>query len=76
MTASGSDEETYGSGASEKKRIPTWLKVGSAVAATLLLGGLAAGWYYRRTVRRLQNAELEAPDSNFGIQRSETDEEL
>ena len=33
-----------------------WLKVGVIAAASALVGGLAAAWYYRKTLASLQQA--------------------
>jgi hypothetical protein len=42
-----------------------WLRVGAIAAASALLGGLAAAWFYRKTLSRLQEAEEHLPDSEF-----------
>jgi hypothetical protein len=34
-----------------------WLKMGTVAAASALAGGLAAAWYYRKTLKALQEAE-------------------
>ncbi len=39
-----------------------WLRVGAVAAASAMLGGLAAAWFYRKTLSRLQEAENEIPD--------------
>lgn len=46
-----------------------WLKVGAVAAASAVAGGLAAVWYYRKTLAQLREAELHAPP-----ERHETDE--
>ena len=43
-----------------------WLKVGTIAAASALVGGLAAAWFYRRTLSRLREAENEIPDAKTG----------
>jgi hypothetical protein len=43
------------------------LVVAIAAATSALLGGLAAAWYYRRTISRLQQAAENGQDSKFGI---------
>jgi hypothetical protein len=51
------------------ERVPAangWLKVGSIAAASALAGGLAAAWFYRKTLSRLREAENEIPDSETG----------
>lgn len=36
---------------------PGWLKMGVLAAASALAGGLAAAWFYRKTLERLHQAE-------------------
>ena len=43
-----------------------WLKVG-LVAAGTAAAGLAAAWWYRKTLARLREAEEAADDTNFRI---------
>jgi hypothetical protein len=43
-----------------------WLKVGTIAAASALLGGLAAAWFYRKTLSRLREAENEIPNPKTG----------
>jgi membrane associated rhomboid family serine protease len=50
------------------------LIVAIAAATSALLGGLAAAWYYRRTISRLQQAEQNGPDSKFGISEPTDDD--
>jgi hypothetical protein len=44
-----------------------WLKVGLGAAATALAGGLAAVWWYRKTLARLREAEEAAGDGHFKV---------
>jgi hypothetical protein len=39
-----------------------WVKVG-AIAAASVLGGLAAAWFFRKTLSKLQEASEEIPNS-------------
>ncbi|HTB98989.1 MAG TPA: hypothetical protein VK716_18415 [Terracidiphilus sp.] len=39
-----------------------WFKVGLVAAASALAGGLAAAWYYRKTLDRLHQAEANVPE--------------
>ena len=41
----------------------SWLRVGAVAAASAVLGGLAAAWFYRKTLSQLREAENEIPDS-------------
>jgi hypothetical protein len=36
---------------------PSWFKVGVLTAASAMAGGMAAAWYYRKTLIRLRQAE-------------------
>jgi hypothetical protein len=49
-----------------------WLKVGTIAAASAVLGGMAAAWFYRKTLTRLREAENEIPDSKSRIIEDET----
>ena len=40
-----------------------WLRVGTIAAASAVLGGLAAAWFYRKALRQLREAENHIPDS-------------
>jgi hypothetical protein len=42
-----------------------WLKVGAIAAASAVLGGVAAAWFYRKTLSQLREAEERVPDSEF-----------
>lgn len=44
---------------------PGWVKVGAVAAASAVLGGLAAAWFYRRTLSQLREAgdEVQYPES-------------
>jgi hypothetical protein len=51
-----------------KKTEPSgWLKVGVVAAASALAGGLAAAWFYRKTLARLRQAEVQSADFEFRI---------
>ena len=52
-----------------------WFKVTAVAAVSAFTGGLAAAWYYRKTLSRLQEAEPEARNSNFGMYESTDGEE-
>jgi hypothetical protein len=44
-----------------------WFKVGTVAAASALAGGLLAAWWYRKTLKKLQQAEEDAQNPHFGI---------
>ena len=52
------------------------LIVALAAATSALLGGLAAAWYYKKTLSRLQDAEPSGHDSKFGKSEHQDDEGL
>ena len=58
-----------------RSHVPAWVKVGAVAAASALAGGLAATWFYRKTLTRLQNAESEPENSNFRIHNRGVDSE-
>jgi hypothetical protein len=39
-----------------------WVKVGAIAAASAVLGGLAAAWFYRKTLSQLQEASNDITD--------------
>lgn len=57
----------------ETTGLPAWIRIGFIAAASALAGGLAAGWFYRKTLNTLRDAESEAVDSEFQIPDSGTD---
>jgi len=59
-----------------RTQFPAWMKVGAVAAASALAGGLAAAWFYRKTVTHLRNAELGPENSNFRIHTRGTDDEF
>jgi hypothetical protein len=60
------------SGASSFK----WLKMGAIAATSAALGGLAAAWFYRKTLSQLREAAGTAPDSRNEITENETEEDF
>jgi hypothetical protein len=54
----------------------SWAKVGIAAAASALIGGLAAAWWYRKTLKTLRQSEEIDPNSKFGISPDQTDGDL
>jgi hypothetical protein len=50
-----------------------WLKVVVVAAASALAGGLAAAWFYRTTLKTLQQAGATPENSDFGIHRDGPD---
>jgi hypothetical protein len=44
-----------------------WLKLGAVAAVSVFAGGLAAAWWYRNTLKKLQQAQEAPPDSHSQI---------
>jgi len=56
--------------------LPAWLEVGAIAAASAVVGGVAAAWYYRKTLDRLREAESNGGNPEFRIPDSETEYEI
>ncbi|MGA7859160.1 MAG: hypothetical protein WCA11_14590 [Terracidiphilus sp.] len=52
-----------------------WLKVGVVAAASALAGGLAAAWYYRKTLAQLRQSDGHGQNSEFRIPGSDAGED-
>jgi hypothetical protein len=59
-----------------RPRLPAWLKVAAIAAASALAGGLAAAWYYRKTLNSLREAESDGGNPEFGIPDPETEYDI
>jgi hypothetical protein len=53
-----------------------WVKVGVIAAASAVLGGLAAAWFYRKTLSQLQEAGHENTDFLPKAIEDETEEDF
>jgi hypothetical protein len=51
--------------ATAPKTSPNWLRVGTVAVGSAVLGGLAAAWFYRKTISRLREAGNEIPESRI-----------
>jgi hypothetical protein len=58
------DSTSVVSAAERKLPGPSWLRVGAFAMASAFVGGLAAAWFYRKTLTQFQNAGSNE-DSNF-----------
>jgi hypothetical protein len=54
----------------------SWAKVGIAAAASALIGGLAAAWWYRKTLKTLRQTEEIDPNPKSWISPDQTDDDL
>jgi hypothetical protein len=53
-----------------------WVKVGVAAAASALIGGVAAAWWYRKTLKTLrQTGEIQS-NPEFGISSDDSSYDL
>jgi hypothetical protein len=81
LQSSTSDQGTPAQGANAPVSTPGgapkgWLRVGTIAAASAVLGGLAAAWFYRKTLSQLREAGNEIPDSIPNITENETEEDF
>ena len=44
-----------------------WLRLGLVAAASALAGGVAAAWWYRKTLNKLHESGENTENSHFGI---------
>lgn len=56
-----------------KPGLQAWIKLGAIAAASALAGGLAAAWYYRKTLDRLREAESLNENPDFDIPDDENE---
>ena len=73
-----SQEKSEASAGSEGrgKSLRGWIKVGAVAAASAVAGGLAAAWFYRKTLKTFREAESDPENSKSGIPGSETEYDL
>jgi hypothetical protein len=53
-----------------------WLRYGLVAMASVVLGGMATAWWYRKTLIRLRQAEEISPNSHFGISEGDSSDEI
>jgi hypothetical protein len=58
-----------------REPLPRWIKVGAVAAGSALAGGLAAAWFFRKTLKTLREAEINSTNPDFRIPASHTDED-
>jgi flagellar basal body-associated protein FliL len=68
------DSSTQESSPAAPDRASSWIKVGAVAAVSALAGGLAAAWFYRKTLRRMHAADGEPENSNFRTLEDPEDE--
>ena len=62
--------------AATKPGLKTWIRVGAIAAATALVGGVAAAWYYRKTLNTFREVESQGEIPDSGIPESEMDGDI
>ena len=53
-----------------------WVKVGVVAAASALIGGMAAAWWYRKTLKTLRQTGDMQSNPDFGISDDESSYDL
>jgi hypothetical protein len=61
-----SESMTSSSATAIRQRGSGWLRLSALAAASALAGGLAAAWYYRKTLNALHQADSIEPPPEFG----------
>ena len=61
------ESDTSSSGMTPAPHRSGWVKVGVIAAASALAGGLAAAWWYRKTLKTLRQTEETGINPHFGI---------
>lgn len=54
-----------------ERRNSQWLKVGLLATASVIVGGLAAAWWYRETLKTLRQSSETTQNPQFGIQKGD-----
>ena len=65
--ASNFESESYKLTAARKAQPSRWVKVGVIAAASAMAGGLAAAWWYRKTLKTLRQSGEMNQNPQFGI---------
>jgi hypothetical protein len=71
--SSETKKEVYGKNESRKAQGSGILKVGLISAASAVVGGLAAAWWYRKTLHKLQNPIVSTAIPKSGYSGEDTD---
>ncbi len=73
-SANSSNKETYREDSDGRSRAVGLVQVGLIAAASAVMGGVAAAWWHRKTLAKLQNPII-VPDIQNSIFSGEDDEE-
>jgi hypothetical protein len=55
---------------------PGWLRIGLVAAASALAGGVAAAWWYRKTLNKLHESGENGKNPQFGISPDDAPDDL
>ncbi len=69
------ESDTSSSLQAEAPRSRGWLKLAAVAAASALVGGLAAAWWYRSTLQQLRLAEETPSNPDFRIPGEDSSDE-
>jgi hypothetical protein len=58
-----------------RELLPKWLKVSAFAAGSALAGGLAAAWFFRKTLTTLRAAEIDALGPDVKIPAAHVDDD-
>jgi hypothetical protein len=75
-SVSPSEEPSTPQSATESTNSSGWLRIGVVAAASALAGGLAAAWFYRKTLTKLRQAENGIPHSEIRIFEDDSAEDV
>jgi hypothetical protein len=64
--ANGMESMQYDESQTENTHSSGWLKWGVIAAASALAGGLAAAWWYRKTLATLRQADENGTNPQYG----------
>jgi hypothetical protein len=53
-----------------------WLGVGVVAVASVLVGGLAAAWWYRKTLSKIHEADGNSENPDFRISGDDSSDEI
>lgn len=70
------ESDDYSSSEEVPAKPSGWLRVGIVAMASAVLGGMAAAWWYRKTLIRFRQEEEAALNPHFGISETDLPDEL
>jgi hypothetical protein len=70
------DSEASNEKVDDGRQLATWVKVTALAAGTILGGGLAVAWIYRKTLLKIQNAAEEGQNPDFHMEAEPDAEDL